>query len=161
MGLFDGVSKKDVVEDEILKAFSQLPILDDLIATVLENEKEWINKCQGYYDDRKRIITVAADLFSIKWITTENANGQTGQNVEDEVNYSYTNSGYTPLHSHLNAKGKEDVSVGRVIYLWTSIVKERMQAKMPNCKFDNYIQEFNDYCTFTYTVPALEWKRWF
>lgn len=160
MGLFDGGAKRESAENSILQAFSEQPILEDLIMTVLQNENEWITKCQGYYDDRKRKITIGADMFMIQWLTTNNVNGQNTDNIAGEVAYAYTKSGYTPLHHHVNAKGKEDVSVGRVIYLWASIVRERMQAKMPDCVFDSII-EYDDHATFTYSVPALEWKRWF
>lgn len=160
MGLFDGGAKKEAAENSILQALSQLPILDDLVSTLMNNEEEWITNCQGYYDSRKRQVTIAADLFEIKWSDYHYEGERQVEDVNGKVRYGYTSSGYTPLHNHVNEKGKEDVSVGRVIYLWSSIVRERLQAKMPNCQFGS-VTEYADHATFTYTVPALTWKRWF
>lgn len=160
MGLFDGGAKKEAAENAILQALSQLPILDDLVSTLMNNEEEWITNCQGYYDSCKRQVTIAADLFEIKWSDYHYEGERQIEDVNGQVRYGYTSSGYTPLHNHVNEKGKEDVSVGRVIYLWSSIVRERLQAKMPNCQFGN-VTEYEDHATFIYTVPALTWKRWF
>lgn len=160
MGLFDGGAKKEAAENAILQALSQLPILDDLVSTLMNNEEEWITNCQGYYDNRKRQVTIEADLFEIKWSSFYYEDERRMEQINGQVRYDYTSSGYTPLHNHVNEKGKEDVSVDRVIFLWSSIVRERLQAKMPNCKFGN-VTGHEGSATFSYTVPALTWKRWF
>lgn len=160
MGLFDSGAKKEAAENFVREALSKLPILDDLICTIVDNEEDWLTNCQGYYDSRKRKVTIAADLFQIKWSEHHYEGDRKIIDVDKEICYSYTASGYTPIHNHLNEKGKEDVSVGRVIYIWASLIREQLKTKLQCCEF-NSIWEYDDYVTFEYVVPALAWKRWF
>lgn len=168
MALFGGSAKKDAVENEILQAMSDLEILDLLVKNVAaeaEEENPWITNCQGYYDNCIRTVTIAADMFEVKWSDISYERDAQGkehrvENVNGRLAYSYTKSGYTPLHSHYNEKGKEDVSVSRVIYLWTTLVHERLQSKLADCSF-GYVREGDGFATFDYKVPALTWKRWF
>lgn len=167
MGLFDGKEKKESAENEVLQKLSQVPLLDLLIENVLNNEEEpWILKRQSYYDDGRRVVTIEPDGFEIKWSDshTEEYIGNDGQrhynSVEDvhgRVGYSYTKSGYLPLHSYRYDNGKKEVSANRVCCLWASIIRERMMAKMPQCRFG----EVNDSAFFSYTVPSLSFKDWF
>ena len=160
MGLFDGGAKQSAVENMILQSLSQLEILDDIVLTVVENEKEWITKCQGYYDTCQRQVTIGPDLFEIKWVDYEIRDGQKTMVYEDEVRYSYTASGYTPIHNHVNEKGREDVSVGRVVFLWSNIVRERLASKMSDCQFGTVTQS-GDYSRFMYSVVPRQYRRWF
>ncbi len=167
MGLFDGKAKKEAVENEVLQKLSQVPLLDLLIENVLKSDEPWILQCQSYYDSRKRVVSIDPDGFEIRWsgTHTEEYIGNDGQahtktvvDVYGQIGYSYTKSGYVPLHHYWseNVKGK-DVSTERVCYLWASLIRERMMAKMPQCDFG----EVNDSAKFTYTVPALSFKDWF
>lgn len=159
MGLFDGEAKKEA-EKYVYQALSKLPILDDLVRDVVSCDEEWIIKCQSYYDDHIRKVTIAADLFEIKWSKCQRKGDRTVENVNARVGFAYTLSGYMPIHNHVNEKGKEDVSVGRVIYLWGLLVREHMKERLPGCQFGN-LTEYEEHTTFSYTVPELEWKRWF
>lgn len=135
-----------------------------------ENEK-WIAACQSYYDNCKRKVTIEPDGVEIKWYTSREepytgSDGQTHykktEDIYGHIEYSYTKSGYLPLHNHLNEKGKEDVSVGKVCYLWASVVQEALQEKMPQCQFNDRIKQDGLYdASFTYQVPRPSWKRWF
>ena len=172
MALFGGTAKRETVENEILQAMSTVVLLDKLVAVVnfeangageTEPENPWVNKCQSYYDSRVRTVTIAADLFEIKWVEYERDPQDKDQRVANVVKrlaYNYTSSGYTPLHSHHNEKGKEDVTVNRVIYLWTTLVHERLKAQLSDCSFAQ-VHEGDGYSWFEYKVPALVWKRWF
>lgn len=167
MGLFDGKAKQESAENEVLQKLSSCPLLDLLIENVLRNEEEpWLQMGQSYYDSCRRTVKVEPDGFEIKWSSYHNepyigSDGQRHeQSVEDvhgRVGYSYTKSGYLPLHSYSYDNGKKEISTQRVCCLWASIVRERMAAKMPNCKFGGV----TDNATFTYTVPALSFKDWF
>lgn len=167
MGLFDGKAKQESAENEVLQKLSACPLLDLLIKNVLGDEDEpWLQMGQSYYDSCHRTVKVEPDVFEIKWSSYHNepyigSDGQRHeQRVEDvhgRIGYSYTKSGYLPLHSYSYDNGKKEISTQRVCCLWASIVRERMAAKMPNCKFGGV----TDNATFTYTVPALTFKDWF
>lgn len=167
MGLFDGKAKQQSAENEVMQKLSQVPLLEILIQNILEEEDEpWIQRGQNYYDSCQRTVTVEPDVFEIKLSSyhDEPYVGNDGQrhiqHVEDvhgRVAYSYTKSGYLPLHSYSYNDGKKEISTKRICYLWASIVHERMSAKMPDCKFNNV----NEDATFTYTVPSLSFKDWF
>ena len=167
MGLFDGKAKQESAENEVLQKLSACPLLDLLIENVLSDEEEpWLQMGQSYYDSCRRTVKVEPDGFEIKWSSyhSEPYIGSDGQrheqNVEDvhgRIGYSYTKSGYLPLHSYSYDNGKKEISTQRVCCLWASIVRERMAAKMPNCKFGGVTEN----ATFTYTVPALTFKDWF
>lgn len=167
MGLFDGNAKRESAENEVLQKLSSVPLLDLLIDNVLGAEDEpWLQMGQSYYDSCCRIVTVEPDGFEIKWSSYHeepyigndgNRHTQRVEDVHGRIGYSYTKSGYLPLHSYSYDNGKKEISSQRVCCLWASIVRERMAAKMPNCKFDGV----TDNATFTYTVPALTFKDWF
>ena len=104
---------------------------------------------------------IGPDQFEVQFISTGN-NGS-GEEVADSLLYNYTNSGYMPLHPHLNEKGKQDLPVQRVVYLWTVIVRERLQAMFPDCRFGDVVvhPNNNNLCLIPYNVAPLMWKRWF
>lgn len=166
MGLF-GPSKKELAveaaEEEIMRALSTSEQLDVIVTTidrlVAEDKAAWITECQGYYDSRNRTVRVERDLFEIIWYSVRYETDQAGnrheiRDIADNTGYRYTDCGYMPLH------GTELVSTERVVSLWASVVRERLQAKFSQCKFRNVIQE-DDNSWFTYSVPALTWKDWF
>ena len=159
MALFDN-GKKEAAENYVLQALSRVPILDSVIETIVNHEEEWIANCQGYYDSRQRKMIFEADFLQIKWSDIHPEGERQVETINEKVEYCYTASGYAPLHNHVNEKGKEDVSANRVIYLWATIVRDRLQAAMPKCEFGSVV-EFQDCCMLTYTVPELSWKRWF
>lgn len=165
MGLFDGKAKKEAVENEIMQKLSQQKILNDLIFTLFEENEDWITTCQGYYDNRKRVVLVDTDYFGVFVMDHHIERDATGaerwvDDVISKVEYNYTSSGYAPLHHHVNEKGNEDVSVQRVLYLWASVIRERMQGKLPNCSFGE-VEDQNGQIKFTYKVPGKVWKQWF
>ena len=173
--LFGNKEKQAAVENEILQKMSRIPLLDDLINQLLGDDlEEWMVKSQSYYDNCRRVVRVEPDCFSIKWSRWYKERVQVGvyedgtpktevrdqEEILEEKGYSFTKSGYLPLHAHYNEKGKEDVSVGRVCYLWASIVRERMAAKMTNCRFET-VNQYSEEAAFGYTVPAQTYKDWF
>ena len=173
--LFGTKEKQANVENEILQKMSRLPILDDLINQLLgEDLEEWMNMGQSYYDSCKRIVRIDPDCFRLKWSKFYQERVQIGvyddgrhktemqqkEEIIAEKCYGFTRSGYLPLHAHYNEKGKEDVSTGRICYLWASVIRERLAAKMTDCKFGT-VEQNSEVATFTYTVPALTFKDWF
>lgn len=166
MGLFDGKAKQESAENEVLQKLSSVPLLDLLIENVLGAEEPWLQMGQSYYDSCCRTVTVEPDGFEIKWSSYHeepyigndgNRHTQSVEDVHGRIGYSYTKSGYLPLHSYSYDSGKKEISTQRVCYLWASIIRERMAAKMPNCEFSDVSYD----ATFTYTVPALTFKDWF
>lgn len=144
------------------RKLAQSEILDDIINN-LKNGEEWRYICQGYYDNRIRRVGFDVDLFYIDWKEGQHAeirhlpNGEeTHVTVEDIIesnSYAYTNSGYKPMPD------SDDF-----ISMWAEIVRERMMAMWPQCKFGNVVYAGNKrkdfrYC-FEYEVPALKWKDW-
>ena len=169
MGLFDGKGKKDL-ENEVLEKLAKVPLLDSLIESILfEDQEPWLQMGQSYYDSCRRVVNVEPDSFEIKWsgYHEEASVGNDGQRhtkpVEDiygRIGYSYTKSGYLPLHNYNSNDGYKVVSTKRVCFLWASIIRERMLAKMPTCKFED-VHETGNGASFSYTVPSLSFKDWF
>ena len=167
MGLFDGKAKQENAENEVLQKLSQTQILEAAVQQMVnETEASWIRKAQNYYDNCELTVIIHPDALIIEWRNkhAEFFIGTDGklvkENIEDELvskNYSYTASGYLPLHEYKYDNGKKEISVERVCYLWASIVRERMAAKMPECKFEGVL----DRAVFTYKVPPLTLRDWF
>ena len=166
MALFGGRSKQDV-EQEVLQKLSVVPLLDLLVENVMNNEEEpWLHISQGFYDSCKREVRIEPDGFEIKWSSyhDEQYVGPDGkrhekrvEKVHASVGYSYTKSGYLPLHGYRYDEGKKEIPTQRVCYLWACIIRERLAAKMPKCRFSNV----TDDATFSYIVPGLLFKDWF
>lgn len=161
MGLFDGNAKEKAAEEEVMRKLSTLPILDDLIATVMlvaEEKESWIRETQTYYDNRLRTVSIKPDSFEIKWSIYEDLPGVgRKEEVLERVGYSYTSSGYLPLHRYVYDGGKKEIPTSRICVLWACVVRERMAAKMQHCEFSNV----NHDATFTYKTPMLRFRDWF
>lgn len=169
MGLFGEKVKretKESAENEVLQKLCACPLLDLLIENILGEEEPWLQMGQSYYDSCCRTVSIEPDGFEIKWSSYHNepyigSDGQRHeQRVEDVhgcIGYSYTKSGYLPLHSYTFDDGKQEIPTHRVCYLLASIVRERMSAKMPHCTFG----EVTNNATFIYVVPAQTFKDWF
>ena len=166
--MFDGKAKQESAENEVMQKLSQVHLLDLLIRQILEGEEEeaWLRTAQSYYDSRYRKVSIAPDGFEIKWSSfrEETYMGNDGRphtnSVEDvhgRVGYSYTKSGYLPLHEYKYDNGKKEISTQRVCYLWACIIRERMAAKMTDCQFGEVYED----ATFSYIVPPLTFKDWF
>ena len=56
--------------------------------------------------------------------------------------------------------GDTVVDLATVLSCWASVIKEKMQGAFPELEFKNVISN-QDKASFTYVVPALEWKEWF
>lgn len=166
MGLFDKKAKEEAARAEVKQKLSQIPLLEMLIMNILEADEPWIHVGQSYYDHCIRNVIVTQDGFEIVWRRNSfqtpgnSANGAQSNDASDileRVIYSYTKSGYLPLHSYPYDDGRRELSTETVCYLWTSVIYEQMKKKMPNCKFG----EVNANATFTYKVPSLSFKDWF
>lgn len=169
MGLFDGRAKTEALEQEIRERMSALPIFDQLVESLLADETQgWLTQCQSYYDSRKRKVSVEEDCFEIKWSSVQDekyvdGNGQiryrSVENVHGSVRYSFTKSGYLPLHSYCDERGKELVSANRIRNIWLGIVREKLLEKMPGCRFEELYS--TTATSFEYTVPGLRFRDWF
>lgn len=159
MGLFDGKAKQEAAEEEVMQKLSQVPLLDILIENILgDGAASWIREGQSYYDNCRRKVKIEPDSFEIKWSSyPEEIPGQREEVIHESVCYSYTKSGYLPLHQFSYDNGKKEIPTEQVCYLWASIIRERMAAKMPNCKFDSVYGD----ASFTYKVQPPSFKDWF
>lgn len=184
MALFGGKEKKKAAEDLVMQKLAQHKLLTGLMQQVLiqagkasyiddngeeciEKRNSWLTECQSYYDSRRRTVTIAPDLFEIKWSDThqeqhKSADGKTyyesAEDIHGKIAYAYTSSGYRPLHSFSNGEAVVDVSV--VLSCWAEIIKEKMQEMFPEMDFSRVVSR-EDKAFFTYDVPELEWKDWF
>lgn len=158
MGLFNLKSKREAAENFVRTSLSKLPIIDDIIFTAMQSEKSWIKERQGYYDNGRRQVIVEKDLIQIRWGVQYN-----GENADkepnDSFNLTYTSAGYVPLHRFAREEYSE-VSERRVLAIFISIILERMKKVMPNCIYGE-ITDYENFSSFTYTLPRLKWKEWF
>ena len=171
MALFSSGSDYEKV---IKEKMATLPILDNLEKAIEEDDikgNPWLAMQQNYYDNRKRIVNVIPDGVEILWcayhkelVETEGGKPRLKEVTETlgRIAYSFTESGYLPLHPYMNEKGKPVVSVARICNIWASLIRERLSAleAMKDCNF-NAVSTGTDSATFTYTVPALTFKDWF
>lgn len=159
MGLFNWGAKKEALEREVAQSLSRLPLLDLVIESLLNNaECPWLSQGVSYYDTCRRTVIIAPDLLAIE------KDGEKNITPEDNntcIEYSYTKSGYVPLHGHQNEDGIEDISLRRICYLWALVVKERMAADMPMCSFSDVYDGEENTVKFTYSVPPMAFQDWF
>ena len=163
MGLLDRLfgneeaEKEAAAESAVIQALSKVEILKDLVATIAKNENEWVTKCTGYYDRRRRNITIGPDLCQIEWAEGHYENNEYVYDVHEVIRYSYTASGYRPL-DYTNGVLKD-----RVVELWASVLRDSLQAAMSDCEFSEVgnISSVSHTCSFYYSVPKLTWKSWF
>lgn len=172
MGLFNGSAKKEEIENSIVQKMAQLPIVNELVECILEDVQKnpWVLKCQSYYDTCSRSVRIEPDGVVIIWKTQQELYElEDGKNVGIRVvegdfgrsAWSFTKSGYMPLHSHCNEKGKIDVSLSRVCCLFGMLLQKQMAAKFQGCRFDPGVSEGACCAYFTYQVPKGTWQDWF
>lgn len=167
MGLFNNKVRQEAVEQELLEKLSSNPLLDLIVDDILNDEEEsWMRFAQSYYDNCLRTVSIQPDLLEIKWRNLQDLPtiGSDGEYYVEQVDdgevqrcYSYTKSGYVPLHRYSYDDGKRDISIQRICYLWACVVRNHMAKRMPYCNFG----EVNTKASFTYTVPFLSFKDWF
>lgn len=162
-------------KEVLMQKLSVCPLLDRLVDTIkTDPENGWIFLANDYYESRIRQVTIEKDMFEIKWSSFREERYVSGHNdhgnpvyakrtVEDvfgKVAYSYTKSGYLPLHEFKyvdEATGTEAVIKEKaVIDAWVAIVRERLMSEMPDAVFNNIKGT-----GFTYVVPALKFEDWF
>lgn len=174
MGLFDGVAKKEAVEQQIMQQIASYPIIKKLVHEInlIGKEKEqWLLTCQGYYDSCVRNVIIEPDSLTVTWTSARtlkiSENGSDTKEENEEGNFGsvcwhFTDKGYVPLHKHYNEKGKVDVSLAKVCYLFATLVREQMMVELPEaCFCNNIYQDANYRASFTYEVPRGSWQEWF
>ncbi len=128
MGLFDGKAKQESAEKEVIQKLANAPILDLLIDNVIKasDEESWIMRGQNYYDKCRRTVIVEPDVFGIKWSSMcdksyiDNDGQRKTQRVEEvqgEICYSYTKSGYLLLHSYSYDDGKKNTDRESLLFV--------------------------------------------
>lgn len=175
MGLFDGPAKKDATENLVMQQIARFPIINDIVNEIValgnEEKTAWLLKGQGYYDTCVRNVIIEADSLTISWTSAitlsvlENGSDTKEEITEGEFaieSWSFTKSGYVPLHKHYNDRGRVDVPLTRVCYLFASLVREQMMAKLPGVQFNSEIYAGgNCRASFTYLVPRSTLREWF
>ena len=170
--LFTSKEKKEAIaetEEIVMQRLSKVDLIDKLINVTLNDEENpWIAERQNYYDNGVRFIDIDVDLYGVKWVYFEEEqyvdsrgvpNTRTVEKVIKKVEYSYTKSGYLPLHSF--TEGEEEIPAKRVRYLWAMVVREHLMAAMPDCSFGE-IKDSDDTVYFTYKIPVrVQYKDWF
>ncbi len=155
------------LEEEIKEKLSKAGFLADLDRFLDEQAaaEPWLTECQGYYDGLIRVVRIHEDLFAIGWQQIVKHTFTSGSRVVDydmdkDVHLHFTEYGYAPLRNHEAPNGNEDVTIDRVLFLWGIIVRNRMAAHWPQCDFGPVHQNLGE-STFSYRVPAKQWKEWF
>ena len=175
MSIFDGKHKTQAeemisltpLEQELAQKLAEAGVLEDIDRFVEEKaaELEWIVNCQSYYETRRRIVRIHEDLLQIAWNeahteTMASGNKVTIFDVNESVEMHYTDYGFCPLHSHLNERGNEDVTIDTILFMWGIIVRDHMKEKLPQCEFSPVFQSIGE-ATFSFTVPEQAWSDWF
>lgn len=164
MGLFDSFKQKSVekkeriqaAENELMRSFSQSPLLDAFIRALLDATKEaqWLIEGDALNDTCRRYVRFDRDRIQIsqlhihtEWVRFGSGDSakEREQFVEDIIKeqiLSYSDQGYSSLGEYQSRticdpkKGTPIVvSQFRVVELWAQVVREHMQAKMPGCTF--------------------------
>ena len=163
MGLF-GPSKadKEYAEKKVKEALADADILNDIMHTLhlKINDASWILKCTGYYDTRNRTILVGPDLLSVSKGLISFENGEPQEPKDEYLNFSYTASGYRPLHGYTDSKGNLIFDESQVVALWLDVLRERLMHDYPDIHWANPFQH-GKYAVLQYKVAPLEWKDWF
>lgn len=175
MSIFDGKHKTveeeqlnlRPLEQELAEKMAKATILEDLDRYIDEMaaKEDWLVSCQSYYDSRRRTVKINEDQFTIEWAETLTQTLTSGEratmiDVDKKLGFRFTDYGYKPLHNHENELGNEDVTIDQIMFLWGIIVRDRMKARLPQCRFGKVFQNLGG-TTFTYSVPEKNWKDWF
>jgi len=175
MSVFDGMKKvhpeedpdRITLEEELTQKLTKAGILSEIDRFVAEKaaEEPWITQRQSYYESCHRTVKIHEDLLSILWKETKVETIASGARVtiidEDKsAVFHYTDHGFMPLHSHINEQGNEDVPLDHILYIWGTVVRDRMKAVLPQCDFGPVYQSIGE-ASFTYTVSGKQWSDWF
>ena len=84
--------------------------------------------------------------------------------IADDLYLRFSSLGFRPLTVRLNEKGREEISLGKMLFLLATTIRERMQNMYPNIEFS----EINETCytqgkehvAFTYAIPKKPFIEW-
>lgn len=171
MGIFDVGAKKEQLTEEIKDKMKG----SELVRLLCHfGDNEWVYSAQGYDDTGKRKVIIAPNLLYIYRLDKNfriKFNEESGEFIEEsetsianDVYLHFSALGYRPLTAHLNEKGREDLTIGKMLFLLGSAIRERMQDMYPSFKFSDisetcYIQG-KEYVAFTYEMPRMHLEEW-
>lgn len=129
MGLFDGASKKDT-EQQVLQRMMESSLVEYITDQIRNNPNaKWMLK--GKHRDKGwRRVTVLPGGFII-----EVPGAYAKRDKDNFVAYNFEDLGFAPITEHRNSRGKADISLSRMCYLYALALQEKMKPVMPNCKF--------------------------
>lgn len=169
------------VQENLKNKLMKASLLDGIIQEVfMEGNYPWATECQSYYDNCCRSVFIVEDGFLVKWHSIEQeqyvmkhdgaGNPVYGkrdvEKVHAETAYSFTKSGYVPLHEYKemvgegNSQKEVNVEVKDVLRICAEVVREKLHAKKIMFQYDSVRSE-KDVASFVYRVPRSIWKEWF
>ena len=173
--------KVKTVQENVKKKLMSSTLLDGIIDEVfMDGNYPWATECQGYYDNCCRSVFIIEDGFVVKWHSIEqeqyvvkhdgSGNPVYGkrdvEKVHGETAYSFTKSGYMPLHEYkeIVGEGKTQkeitVEVKDILRICAEVVREKLHEKKIRFYYDAVVSE-KDIASFVYHVPRGAWKDWF
>ena len=169
------------VQENVKNKLMNTTLLDCIIQEIfMEGNYPWATECQGYYDNCVRSVLIIEDGFIVKWHGIEQEqyvmkNDGVGnpvygkrdvEKVYGEAAYSFTKSGYMPLHEYKEMvnDGKTSkeitVEVKDILKICAEVVREKLHAKKIQFQYEHVVSE-NGLASFVYRIPRAVWKDWF
>lgn len=171
MGLFDGARKEQLAE-EITERMKH----SALVGTVLffYDDEKWVHSIIDFDDSGRRKVILTPNLLYIycigKSFSVEfnEENGDFSEivqtNIGEDLHRRFSSLGFRPLTAWLNEKGREEFTIGKMLFLLTTAIRARMQDLYPNIQFSEinetcYVQG-KEHVAFTYAIPKPPLTEW-
>lgn len=170
MGLFEWkeeyVSAEQAAEQRVKEKLSNVSMLN-IIINELGRAGDWVSSSKGFYDHRTRKFVITKDYIEVydcsdTLLVTYKLIDTYAKDIDFSMRMriEYADYNYKPLHAcFINNR---DISLSRVLYIWATVIQERMKKENPDLIFNEISVDDTKWCaSFTYRVPDREYNDWF
>lgn len=166
----------EALEQEVLQKMRTSKLLDDLLYTIGSNpEFHWVMSGKHRDSGWRNVIVEPS------WIIIEKPGAYEKCDKSSCIAINFEDSGFKSLDEHRNEKGKVDIPLSRMCYLYAVALQNRLQAAFKDCEFrpvsidrnvsalsnDNILfcigllTDTGKYAKFSYRVPVEEGSNLF
>lgn len=129
MGLLNK-QNNEAIEREVLQKMCTSELLGDLIYTISQkNNLNWIMNGKHGDSGWRNVIVEPSSII------IEKPGAYEKRDKSGCVMFSFEDAGFNSLDEHRNEKGKVDITLPRMCYLYAVALQNRMQAAFKDCEF--------------------------
>ena len=133
MGLF-AKKKNEAIEAEVLQKIQDSDLLNVLVYMVLhEPEFDWMKNGKPGKSSRRRVEVRPSGVI------IEKPGAYEKRDWDNCFTFNFNDNGYSEIDAHMNERGKVDIGLHRMCYLYATAIQNRLRSALTDCVFDGKV----------------------